>query len=46
MARILFVVTGADHWTLSDGSAHPTGFWAEEVVAPYRAFTAEGHQGP
>ncbi|MDJ1137090.1 type 1 glutamine amidotransferase domain-containing protein [Streptomyces iconiensis] len=43
MARILFVLSGADHWTLSDGSAHPTGFWAEEAVAPYRAFKAAGH---
>ncbi|WP_411080522.1 type 1 glutamine amidotransferase domain-containing protein [Streptomyces sp. cmx-18-6] len=44
MAKILFVVTGADHWTLADGTAHPTGFWAEEAVAPYEVFTAAGHQ--
>jgi putative intracellular protease/amidase len=44
MSKILFVVTGARHWTLSDGTEHPTGFWAEELVAPYRAFTAAGHQ--
>ncbi|MFD7744576.1 type 1 glutamine amidotransferase domain-containing protein [Streptomyces sp. NPDC059698] len=44
MAKILFVVSGADHWTLADGSAHPTGFWAEEAVAPYRAFTDAGHE--
>lgn len=43
MAKILFVVTGADHWTLADGTRHPSGFWAEEVVAPYRAFTEAGH---
>ena len=43
MSKILFVVTGARHWTLSDGTKHPTGFWAEELVAPYRAFTAAGH---
>ncbi|WP_243793730.1 type 1 glutamine amidotransferase domain-containing protein [Saccharopolyspora gloriosae] len=43
MAKILFVLTGADHWTLADGSKHPTGFWAEEAVAPYRAFTAAGY---
>ncbi|MEV6651607.1 type 1 glutamine amidotransferase domain-containing protein [Streptomyces sp. NPDC051219] len=42
MARILFVMTGADHWTLADGTKHPTGFWAEEAVAPYRAFTEAG----
>ncbi|MEC4017550.1 type 1 glutamine amidotransferase domain-containing protein [Streptomyces sp. H27-D2] len=44
MAKILFVMTGADQWTLADGSKHPTGFWAEEAVAPYRAFTAAGHE--
>ena len=43
MARILFVLTAADTWTLADGTAHPTGFWAEEAVAPYREFTAAGH---
>ncbi|MEU3771918.1 type 1 glutamine amidotransferase domain-containing protein [Streptomyces sp. NPDC032472] len=43
MAKILFVVTGVDHWTLADGSKHPTGFWAEEAVAPYEVFTAAGH---
>lgn len=44
MARILFVLTGATHWTLADGTAHPTGFWAEEAVVPYRTFTEAGHE--
>lgn len=44
MAKILFVVTGSDHWTLADGTKHPTGFWAEEAVVPYEAFTAAGHE--
>ncbi|MFJ7910936.1 type 1 glutamine amidotransferase domain-containing protein [Kitasatospora sp. NPDC096204] len=44
MADILFVVTGAKYWTLNDGTAHPTGFWAEEAVVPYRAFTEAGHR--
>ncbi|MFA7753117.1 type 1 glutamine amidotransferase domain-containing protein [Streptomyces sp. NRRL B-2790] len=44
MSKILFVMTGADHWTLADGTKHPTGFWAEEAVAPYQAFTAAGHE--
>lgn len=44
MSKILFVVTGARHWTLADGTEHPTGFWAEELVAPYRVFTGAGHQ--
>lgn len=44
MSKILFVMTGADHWTLADGTQHPTGFWAEEAVAPYEAFRAAGHE--
>lgn len=44
MAKILFVITGADHWTLADGTPHPTGFWAEEAIAPYEAFKAAGHE--
>ncbi|MFC5182564.1 type 1 glutamine amidotransferase domain-containing protein [Actinomadura harenae] len=43
MAKILFVMTGADHWTLADGTKHPTGFWAEEAAVPYEAFTEAGH---
>ncbi|MEW2401689.1 type 1 glutamine amidotransferase domain-containing protein [Streptomyces sp. NPDC046862] len=44
MAKILFVMTGADRWTLADGSTHPTGFWAEEAVVPFEAFKAAGHE--
>ena len=44
MSKILFIMTGADAWTLADGSKHPTGFWAEEAVVPYQAFRAAGHQ--
>ncbi|WP_194819604.1 type 1 glutamine amidotransferase domain-containing protein [Nocardia sp. XZ_19_385] len=44
MAKILFVLTGADHWTLSDGSTHTTGYWAEEFLAPYTALTEAGHE--
>ncbi|MFI1581844.1 type 1 glutamine amidotransferase domain-containing protein [Embleya sp. NPDC020630] len=44
MAKILFVLTGSDHWTLADGTRHPTGFWADEAVAPFEAFTAAGHE--
>ncbi|MFW5418808.1 type 1 glutamine amidotransferase domain-containing protein [Nocardiopsis sp. CNT-189] len=44
MSKILAVLTGADHWTLADGTPHPTGFWAEELVAPYQAFTGAGHE--
>ncbi|MBN0046802.1 type 1 glutamine amidotransferase domain-containing protein [Streptomyces actuosus] len=44
MSKILFVMTGVDHWTLADGTKHPTGFWAEEAAAPYEAFRAAGHE--
>ena len=43
MARALLVVTSADHLTLADGTAHPTGFWAEELVALHRELVAAGH---
>ena len=44
MPTILFVMTGSDHWTLADGTEHPTGFWAEEAVVPHQAFTAAGYE--
>lgn len=44
MAKILFVLTGADHWTLADGTQHPTGFWAEEAVNPARVLQDAGHE--
>ncbi|MEU8360163.1 type 1 glutamine amidotransferase domain-containing protein [Nonomuraea sp. NPDC048882] len=44
MAKFLFVMTGAAYWTLKDGTRHATGYWAEEFVAPYRAFTEAGHE--
>jgi hypothetical protein len=46
MARILFVLTGASYWTLKDDHRHPTGYWAEEFVAPYSAFTEAGRRSP
>jgi putative intracellular protease/amidase len=36
------VVTGASSWTLANGSAHPTGYWAEELIAPHKVFNAAG----
>src|SRR6478752_4898643 len=44
MSKILFVVTGATHWTLKDGTQHPTGYWAEELLTPYRIMTGAGHE--
>lgn len=43
MSTVLFVVTGARTWTLSDGTAHPTGYWAEELLTPHRLLTEAGH---
>jgi putative intracellular protease/amidase len=42
MSSLLMVLTGARTWTLKDGTAHPTGFWAEEFVVPHRMFTGAG----
>jgi putative intracellular protease/amidase len=43
MTKILLVVTGSDHWTLKDGSKHPTGFWAAEFIHPHQVFSAAGY---
>ncbi|MFI1566707.1 type 1 glutamine amidotransferase domain-containing protein [Streptomyces sp. NPDC020490] len=42
MIEVLFVISAADGWTLSDGTIHPTGYWAEEVAVPHRIFTDAG----
>jgi putative intracellular protease/amidase len=42
VTTVLFVVTGADHWTLADGTLHPTGYWAEELATPHRLFREAG----
>src|SRR5574341_1284808 len=42
MTKVLFVITGADRWTLNDGTVHPSGYWAEEVAMPYKIFTEAG----
>lgn len=42
MKKVLFVLTAADRWTLSDGEIHPSGFWAEEVAVPHRLFSQAG----
>jgi putative intracellular protease/amidase len=42
MVRILLVLSGSDHWTLNDGTRHPTGYWAEEFVVPHRTFRSQG----
>jgi putative intracellular protease/amidase len=42
MKTVLMVLTGATIWTMKNGYPHPTGFWAEEFIAPYRAFAGAG----
>jgi putative intracellular protease/amidase len=44
MPSVLVVITGADHWTLTDGTKHPTGFWAEELLVPVSTFHKAGIQ--
>jgi putative intracellular protease/amidase len=43
MAKILMIVSSADTLTLADGSAHTTGYWAEEVAASHKVLTEAGH---
>ncbi|USX55340.1 type 1 glutamine amidotransferase domain-containing protein [Lentzea sp. HUAS12] len=42
MKKLLMVVSAADSLTLADGSIHPTGFWAEEVVESVRVLREAG----
>lgn len=42
MKTILMVLTGANTWTMKNGSPHPTGFWSEEFVNPHQKFTKAG----
>lgn len=44
MAKVLFVLTASDKLTLADGTEHPTGYWAEEYLAPAAAILAAGHE--
>ena len=43
MSSVLFVVSGARTWTLSDGTEHPTGYWAEELVVSHQTLLNAGH---
>ncbi len=42
MKSVLMVLTGAKIWTMKNGTAHPTGFWAEEFIKPHQVFTNAG----
>jgi len=35
MTKLLMIVSSARTIGLADGSEHATGYWAEEVLAPY-----------
>ena len=43
MANILMVVSAADSLTMKDGSEHPTGYWAEELVVSHQTLTDAGN---
>ncbi len=43
MANILMVVSAADSLTMRDGSKHPTGYWAEELVVSRQTLLEDGH---
>jgi putative intracellular protease/amidase len=42
MTSVLQVLSAARHWTLKDGTEHPTGVWAEEFVVPFETFRDAG----
>jgi putative intracellular protease/amidase len=44
MAKVLFIVSGATYWVLSDGTRWATGYWAEEFANPYKEITDAGHE--
>jgi putative intracellular protease/amidase len=44
VTRVLMILTGAKVWTMKNGDPHETGFWVEELMRPYQAFTAAGFE--
>ncbi|WP_199441074.1 type 1 glutamine amidotransferase domain-containing protein [Umezawaea beigongshangensis] len=42
MTKVLMIVSAADSLELADGTAHPTGFWAEELAASHELLRAAG----
>ncbi|MBB5916624.1 putative intracellular protease/amidase [Nocardia transvalensis] len=42
MTTIAYLVSSAGTITMADGSTHPTGYFAEEALKPYKAFRAAG----
>jgi putative intracellular protease/amidase len=42
MARLLMIISSARSIDLASEKAHPTGYWADEVLKPYDKFVAAG----
>jgi putative intracellular protease/amidase len=42
MTHVAYLVSSAREMTLADGTAHPTGYFAEEAITPYERFVAAG----
>src|SRR5512138_1040771 len=41
--KLLTVLTRAKTLTLTDGTHHPSGYWAEELCAPLEVFSEAGY---
>jgi putative intracellular protease/amidase len=44
MPRILTIVTNANTLHLTDGTEHPSGYWAEELAVPHEIFRNAGFE--
>ncbi len=42
--KVLIFITKSATLHLLDGELHPSGFWAEELVVPYKRFKDEGYE--
>ncbi|GCF07970.1 type 1 glutamine amidotransferase domain-containing protein [Dictyobacter arantiisoli] len=42
--KLLILLTNQSKLHLIDGELHPSGFWAEELVVPYKRFKQEGYE--
>lgn len=42
MVKLLLVLSASRHWTLADGTAYRTGYWAEEFAVAHRTFREAG----
>ncbi len=44
MTSVLMILTGAKIWTMKNGLAHPTGYWAHEFIRPHQLFIEAGFE--